>query len=351
MKLLMFSRFYFPHIGGVEKHVKKVSEVLLKKGFDVTIFTEKFDENLPEEENLDGIKIYRIKTFKSPKFLNKFVIWFRLLKFFDLIKQADIIHCHDIFFWYLPFKFLFPKKPVYITFHGWEGIFPIPKRFILARKIWEKLALGNICVGDYLEKWYGTKPDFISYGGISFSSPPWRSPLATSEVSSPLVFVGRLDKDVGFLTYLKALSIIKKSNSKIKIEFYGGGTLEAEVTDLGKVYGFVSDVTAKISKARFVFASSYLSILEALSLKKLVFYVWENPLKRDYLMLSPLKNFIVSSSGPEELAKKVLYYLNHLKEEKKLVERVYGWVGGQTWEKVANLYLKLWKVKIPEVST
>jgi hypothetical protein len=48
----------------------------------------------------------------------------------DLIKEADIIHCHDVFFWYLPFRFLFPQKKVYIPFHGYEGNNPPNKRKI-----------------------------------------------------------------------------------------------------------------------------------------------------------------------------------------------------------------------------
>jgi len=34
----------------------------------------------------------------------------------QLLQNADIIHCHDVFYWYLPFRFLYPHKPVFTPF-------------------------------------------------------------------------------------------------------------------------------------------------------------------------------------------------------------------------------------------
>ena len=64
----------------------------------------------------------------------------------------------------LPFRFLCPTKKVYTTFHGYEGNSIPTKKAILMHKISEKLSNGNICIGDFLEKWYGTKATYISYG-------------------------------------------------------------------------------------------------------------------------------------------------------------------------------------------
>lgn len=46
---------------------------------------------------------------------------------------------------------------------------------------------------------------------------------------------------------------------------------------------------------------------------------------------------------PQKLAEKVEYFLKHPEEEKLLVERGYNWAKEQTWEKVVDLYLGLWK--------
>ena len=93
-------------------------------------------------------------------------IWFWLFKNKKLIKETNIIHCHDVFIWYLPFRFLYPHKKVYTTFHGWEGTWPIPWQNILQKRLANKLSNGTIAVGKYIGKYYGIKADKIIYGGI-----------------------------------------------------------------------------------------------------------------------------------------------------------------------------------------
>ena len=107
---------------------------------------------------------YEITVGKNEKF-KKFRIWWWMWKNRQIIREADVVHAHDVGFWYWPFRFLFWKKPFYITFHGYEG-YPPTKKQILIRKINEFLAWKNICIGAYLAKWYGTKPDYISYGAV-----------------------------------------------------------------------------------------------------------------------------------------------------------------------------------------
>ena len=79
--------------------------------------------------------------------------------------------------------------------------------------------------------------------------------------------------------------------------------------------------------------------------KKLVFAVYDNPVKQDYLEMSPFAKWIVAENSPKILAEKVGYYLKHPEEEKKLVEEGYNWASRQTWDKVVSLYLKLWGIK------
>jgi len=237
---------------------------------------------------------------------------------------------------------LFPQKPVFITFHGWEGKFPIPKRYILARKIWEKLTGGNICVGEYLTKWYGNKPNFITYGGVG----GLEGLDGLEGERKKIVFVGRLEKDLGLLTYFKVLDILKKKKIDFEIEFYGDGSLRKEAEKFGKVFGFTENILPKIATANFVFGSSYLVILEALFLGKAVISVWENPLKEDYLLLSPFKDLIIADSDPQKISEKILSLIKNKREESVFMERGYRWAREQTWENVTDLYLKLWEKKV-----
>jgi len=342
MNILFLSRLFYPHVGGVEKHVLEISRLLTKKGCKVIILTERYDNNLKGFEQFRGIDIYRINTGKD-NFLKKFRIWFGLLKLRKLIKIADIIHAHDVSFWYLPFRFLYPSKPIFTTFHGYETKYPPSKKAIFVRKVSEKLSWGNICVGDYIGMWYGTSSNHVTYGGIDVH-------LGGAEVaaSSPsevlkILFVGRLEEDTGILIYLKALELMTQKKIEFQFEACGDGSLRGNAEKYGKVYGFVEDLDGYINKAGIIFASSYLSMMQAMINKRLVFAVYDNSLKEDYLKMSPFAKWIIIENSPEKLVRKIKYFIGHLEDRMRLVNKAHKWVKDQTWDNVVKLYVKLWK--------
>lgn len=154
-KVLFLARLYLPHVGGVEKHLQKIS-ALLKSRYDITIVCFKHDPKLVDFEIIDGISVYRL-----PK-LDKWSVWSYFLIHNSLFRTADIVHIHDVFYWYLPFVYL--NKKVFMTFHGYEGADP-PKCIQI---FWHRLAAfftrGNLCIGGFHQKYYGVSPTFISYG-------------------------------------------------------------------------------------------------------------------------------------------------------------------------------------------
>jgi len=390
MTILFFSRLFYPHIGGVEKHVLEVGKRLVKKNHKVIVVTEgTLIKDIPVYQStsmsakvtgeVDGIKIHRIPVGRKQNqysrhaglssishsrerfwvrsayqndvigvvakdtWFKKFKIWWWLWQHKDLIKNADIIHCHDVFFWYLPFRFIYPNKKVYITFHGYETKFPPSKKAILIRKISEWLSWGNICVGDYIKKWYGTKSDYVTYGAVDLKTQ--NSKLKTQNYSSKLkiLFIGRLEEDTGVLIYLKALELMRQKKISFEFEACGNGSLRGEVERYGMVYGFVKDIGKYIVRSDFVFTSSYLSILEAISRGKIVFSVFQNKLKEDYLKMSPFAKWIIIENSPEKIIEKIHYFMKHQKEKKEILDIAYSWVKMQTWEKVISIYLQLWK--------
>jgi len=352
MKILFFIRRFYPLIGGVEKHCLEIGKCLVAQGHVLAVVTEIPNQNskiqiqnFKSKETYEGINIYRIPITTGEK-LKKFQIWRWLLNHRKLIKEADVVHCHDVFFWYLPFRFLYPKKKVFTTFHGWEGIYPPRWQAKIIRKISEKLSFGNICVGNYIEKWYGTKADFVTYGGVGIvqSSKPCllagRFKAQSNSSKSKILFVGRLEKDTGLLIYLKTLAILR---DRVEAKFAGDGSLRKEAEKYGTVLGFVEDVNEQMQESDFVFTSGYLSILEAMINKKLVFSVYDNPVKEDYLKMAPFSQWIVIENDPEQLAKKIKFYLENPLEEKKLIEEAYNWVRQQSWKKLTEKYLELWE--------
>ena len=162
MNIVFLTRLYSPHIGGVEKHVYEISKRLKNKGDRITIITE--NHGWKDEDNINGLKIVRIHVGKEGM-LKKFKVWIEIWKHMSILSNADIIHCHDVFFWILPYKMFLLRKKIYVTFHGYES-FPISYKARIQRKIAERLTSGNICIGDFISKWYKTIPTYVSYGGV-----------------------------------------------------------------------------------------------------------------------------------------------------------------------------------------
>lgn len=349
MTILFLSHFFYPHIGGVEKHVMEISNLLIKKGHKVSIIAEDEDENLsqniPNDHRLNNKKIKDINVYKidtgRDDWLKKFRIWKQMWGLRKIIRNADIVHCHDVFYWYLPFRFLFPTKPVYTTFHGYES-YPIKKKAVIMRKISEKLSKGNICIGDFIKKWYGTTPTMITYGGVTIrtNNKVFRTKDFLKNKSA--VFFGRLDEQTGLGTYVKAFGILKKRYPEFEFLVIGDGPDKKLLDNRINSIGFQENPEKYFAQYRFAFISRYLSILEAFAEKRLVFAVYDNPVKEDYLRMSPFADFIIIENTSEKLAEKVIFYLNHPDKEQQRINKAFAWVKQQSWGNVVNTYLKLW---------
>lgn len=338
MKVLFFCRLFHPHIGGVEKYVYELSMRLKKRGISVTIVTERHEKRLSQYEVIDGIDVYRIPIPRNER-LKKFAIWYWFFKHLFLFNKADIIHCHDVFYWYLPFRFFYFRKPVYTTFQGYES-YPVKQKAIFVRKIAQILSWGNICTGKFIEKWYKTKATILCYGGIAIE----RSTKSPSSRKSA-VFVGRLDEQTSVQTYLDAIKDIVKHVPDFSLAVVGDGKLRPKVERYAKVLGFKKELTKYFEKYNYAFVSRYLTMLEAMVDRRLVFAVYDNPLKEDYLRKSPFAKYIVIVGSGRELSEKVQYFLKYPEKEKKLVYDAEHWAKTQTWDRVADVYLKLWRYR------
>jgi len=273
MNILFISKYCWPHIGGVEKHVREVGLRLRKKGHKVTIISEK------------DIKYPHIK------YLGLLYIWHWLFKNRDLIARSDLVHVHDVFIWYLPFRFLYPKKVVYTTFHGWEGVWPIPFWNILQKKTANKLSNGTVAVGKYIEKYYGIKSDIVLCGAVDKVS---NSKIKYKKKLDTIVYLGRLDKDTGIEEFRKWLKIYGKD---FKVKYISNSKSPEKY----------------LKTAEYCVPAGYLSYLEAKNFGCKILTFPNNPLKVDYW--NEIKNkYSVSENG------------------KKI----------PTWDDMVNIYLKLW---------
>jgi glycosyltransferase involved in cell wall biosynthesis len=338
MKILFFTRLYYPHIGGVEKHIYEISKVLIKDGHKITVLTTRHEDNLLSDKKMGGIRIVR---FFQPaiKYFGLLYTWYFLFKNRSLIKESDVVHIHDVFIWYWPFKILFPKKRVYVTNHGQWGNFPISISDIIQKKISRLFASGIISVGKYIDKNYHIKSDSLIYGAVNIVNNAGRS-----KDKKLLLYVGRLDKSISLAKFLEVLEILKTNNlaKNLKVEFCGDGELRSRCEQFGVVHGF-SDPSKYYEKATYVYASGYLTILEAIMNKCLVFTMYCNPHQKDYYRLSPFSKYIVTENSSKKLASVFMGFQSNPRIGTKIRKEGYNFAKKYSWENLVNVYTNLWK--------
>lgn len=358
--VIFLARLYYPHIGGVEKHVEKLSDSLVAKGYKVTIITEKYGKNLKTTELYRGVQVVRIPVSKS-EFLKKFSIWIGLLKYLPLMLAADVIHCHDVFFWVLPYRLILPFKKIYTTFHGYEGNSLPTIRAVVMHRVAAWFSNGNLTIGSFYKKWYGTLASETSYGAAELISEEPKQSFLTgkrsrNELSArnrqvlKILYVGRLEEEAGILVYLESLKQMSNKNTLFKLFVLGNGTLLKFCEQYARkniinvqFKGFEPNADKYISNFDVCFVSRYLGIIEALAQGKPVFAVYNNEIKKDYLIKTPFANFITICKSAEELTNELLSYEKNPAEYNKITYKGYEWAKKQTWEVMTRKYLRLWR--------
>lgn len=328
-RILVITPSYSPRLGGVEKHVWQTSRLLQKNGWRVSLVTQHFPD-LAEREKKEGIALHRF-SFPKLRFFGLLVIWWRLLGLWREVAQADVVHIHDVFIWYFPLRFLFWNKPVITTFHGWEGVYPVPRKNIFIRKIAVALSSKTVAVGKYLEKYYRFTANEVLYGAVE-------TPRVLGKKEDLLLYVGRLNYDTGLPVLLQAL---QSGAWKGRMVFCGDGLLREQAEQLGEVQGFV-DPRPFLKKAKVVFAGGYLSVLEAFAYQCAVIAAEKNPLKKDYFLLSPFSTWITLVRTPKEVARELAQMRGSSARQKAVVDSASRWARQQTWQSITDTYQKLY---------
>jgi len=266
MNILFLTHHKHPRVGGVERHLKVLISNLKSTNPDIDIIT-------ISEEDINPPQI---------KIIGLLYIWYWLFKNRELITRSDLVHIHDVFIWYLPFRFLYPRKKVFITFHGWEGKWPLPMWAIINKRVANYLCDGSIAVGKYIEKYYHIKCNEIIYGAVESHG---RINLRKKQKNT-LVYLGRQDKDTGYFEFQEWL----KNHKNLKVKY---------ITNDPNPEKYL--VTSE-----YCVPAGYLSYLEAKSYGCKIITFANNPLKIDYW------------------------------KDVKLLKSI------PTWDDVTKIYLKLW---------
>lgn len=341
-----------PSIGGVEAHIAGITEFLRLRGHELTLVAPAASDKSAPAETVGDCLIIRFPVFEGTR-RNYARAWQWWIRHRALIDAADVVHFHDVYallHWFGPALLLRPKKPRYLTFHGYEMDYPIPLRARLYRKLAARLVLQSIAVGHYLPKWFDIRPHYITYGAVhipeeTFPLPPTHHAL----------FVGRLARDTGIHIYLEGLRMLQDDHGiSLPLTVCGDGperesaekharALRASVTFLG----FQATPERLYRESSIAFASGYLAMLEAMAHRRPVFSVFHNTVKSDYLTLIPESDtFFTISASPEELAAGLKNFMWGDVRLQRQIDDAFRFASGQTWVRLAETYETLWSAAL-----
>jgi len=350
---IMIAPAYPPFVGGVERHVYEVHHALGRLGLKgrVIVFHQQPSLGVLAEDAtwIDSNRLWG--------WLPKSARLRRALKFIKIISQYPEakLHFHDFGTIYpiLPLlKLLGYLHRTFLTFHGWEGKYPPEPRVISMRQKCAKAVMGNIAVGKFIPKWYGTEPNMITYGGVDVERYSNITPDC-NRLPLRVAYVGRFEQDTGILELINAIrAYYRVSGVRIDMHLFGSGRLKEDLLMLQSdssvlvtVSPPVSDMTKVLERFPIIFASGYLTILEALCARRIVFAYYNNPLREDYLRLHPASRSMFICGNAQDVIDGLTLCHENIHGACQFSEPGWQWAKRQSWDNLAKQYLNLWSLE------
>lgn len=246
-KILIFTSFFLPHLGGVERYNDKLAHELKKNGYDVIIVTSNHN-NLPSYEEVD-FKIYRLpigKLFKERYPLIKKNKEFR--EIMDKIKDEKpdyaLINSRFYFLSLIAAKFTNQNKiKTYIIDHGSSHMSVGNKVLDFMGGIYEhiitkevKKYVKNYCgVSGRVNEWlkhFDIEAKNIFYNSIDYNSyEEYKDNIYSSELKDKIVitYAGRIIKEKGVELLLQAYKNINEKYKDTMLVIAGDGPILDEL--------------------------------------------------------------------------------------------------------------------------
>ena len=377
MRILQVSPLFYPHVGGIENHVEKLSNRLVEEGHEVTVYT----SNIPTSrchEVIGGLEIFRFKSIFEP--LNNPVVPGILLKMI-MESNFDVVHVHSHHHLSSNMAVLSKKLnglPIILTSHGnsnhlvgWKRIIDVAYNKTIAG--WMLRSADKVIAltpqhADDLKK-LGARQDDVSIIPHGVNLPQINLGTGADkfkekyglEDKKVILFVGGLIPRKGLNYLVESMKYINKDTTLLivggEIQGHPGvkRSLEKRTKDLGidgRVFflgrlGKVDLKLAYISSDLFVFPSIAdvfgLVILEAMSYGKCVV---ASRVPGPSSIIKDLENGVLfEPKNPIDLSKKVNYLLENYdlrmrlgNAARKEVERTYNW--DTTFKRILDLYLQ-----------
>lgn len=248
-KIAIFTAYYLPHLGGVERYTANISKELKNMGYDVTIITCNYN-NLKNEEETEFCKIYRLPTYK---FLSsRCPIVKKNKEYKDIMNKLsdekfDSIIINTQLYVISAIGAKFAKKnniPSCLIEHGTNHISFNNKILDFIIAIYEHV-LTNI-IKKTVQDFYGVskgcnnwlKHFNINAKGVFYNSIDTKDyekyknrkyEIEKEPEDIVITYASRIIKEKGILNLIEAFNIVKKNYSNIKLVVAGDGPILEEL--------------------------------------------------------------------------------------------------------------------------
>ena len=248
-KIAIFSGYHLPHLGGIERYTKNLSDKLVENGYQVSIISSNFQfkEEYYKKEN--NISYYLLPVRKI--FLSRYPIIKKNKITKEIIKKLeeenfDAIIVNTRFHLTSLFGAKFGKKhhiPVYLIEHGSQHL-TIDNKVLDYFGAHYEHALTNI-IKKYVDYYYGVSKEAckwqkhfginsngVWYNSISDFSKDYKSNRDSKMIR--FLYAGRILKQKGVYELVKSFEKLEKEYNNIELSIAGDGGYLKELKSLTK---------------------------------------------------------------------------------------------------------------------
>ena len=241
--IAIFSGYYLPHLGGVERYTYNLAKKLNKMGYRLIIVTSRYDKSLKEIEETEYAKIYRLPTAKI--FCERYPINIKNKRCKELFKMLENENIDSAIiqtrFWttsYFASKFIAKNHiPACLIEHG-------STHFTVNNKILDKF--GEIYEHKLTESIKKNVKDFygvsrkctewlkhfnIEARGVFYNSididevEKYKEYIKKSQDKIIITYVGRMIEEKGVLKLIEAFKKLEKKCSNLELNLAGAGPI------------------------------------------------------------------------------------------------------------------------------
>ena len=228
LKIAILTEFFHPHIGGCERRYLEIGRRLASRGHKIHVYTIQYDNNLPKEEQVDGINIHRYAysgNYVTPDGFRSLrgIVKYSATSFMRLIgSDYDLYYSNQ---WPLLHSF-FAKAVVSPLIQEWCEVWTNFRKVTLMQNIIKNVANYHVAVSEFtkqrLVNLLKIEPSkiFVIPNGVNFA----KFNSSRSKIPGRIVYAGRIVPHKNVKLLVDAFRVVKKKIPSAELHIIGSGS-------------------------------------------------------------------------------------------------------------------------------